>query len=192
MTKTIVEKSIYQIAQSAEQTLRSMLPIRNHKPLLPMLGHLIKLNDGSLPLDYDIEQLLIDILCVLCCLLHETLLPNLFQLRLVLIRVRVRKLALVHKVTAQLLLLTARERASRAESLDTVATAAFGLVEILFIDSLLVLRTINHRDAWFACVDVDGVVGGFLVETNFEPLIVTSVCCDLCSVERMDVIYYTE
>ena len=140
-----------------------MPPVRNDKSFLPRVRHVEELDDGALPLDNDIDQLLVDVFRVLRRLQHETLLANLLELRLVLARVGIGKVALIDKVAAQLLFLTARKRAGRAKGLDAVAVAALRLVQVFPVDSLLVARAVDYRYAGLAGVDVDGVVGCFLV-----------------------------
>jgi hypothetical protein len=52
---------------------------------------------------------------------------------------------------------------------------------------LLVARSTNRGDTRLAGIDEDSMVDSFLVEANFELLVVSGECSNLGCVERVDV-----
>ena len=144
-------------------------------------------NDRARPLYSDLENLLVNLLGVLGRLLQETLVTNLLDVGLRLAGVGVDKVALVDEIASQLLVFGSWQRALGAEALYTVCQTRLGYSQVLLAQTLLVLRAVDDAHTGPAGIDVNGVVGGFLVEPDLKTFVVSGICGDLCGVERVDV-----
>jgi hypothetical protein len=163
------------------------LLVGHNQALVPRALNVKELDDGTGARAGNLQDLLVDVARVLGSFLEEALVADDVDVGLAGRRVGVLKLALVDEVASQLLVLAAGQRCFRAEALDAVCGVCL-CVQVLFVDALLVLRAANDGDTGLASVDVDGMVGGLLVESDVGDLVVAGVGGDLGGVERVDVV----
>jgi hypothetical protein len=130
---------------------------------------------------------LVDVAGVLGGLLEESLVGDEVKVGLLGAGVGLLERALVDEVTSQLLVEITGQFARRSECLDAVAVGSTGVVQVLLVDALFVARSTDGGDARLAGVDEDGVVDGFLVEADFELLVVSGECSYLGGIERVNV-----
>ena len=178
---------VVKVGKSAEQSNGRALAVGDHEALLTASLHLEHLDDGAFSGDGIDEDLLVDGLCVCGGLLEEALLTDDIDVGLFGARVGVGELALVDKVATKLLFAISGQGAGGAESLHAVAVGGGAAVDVLFIDALLVAGAMHGGDTGTAGVDVDGVIGGLLVQTDLQALVITGICGHLGRVQRKDV-----
>lgn len=131
--------------------------------------------------------MLIYVSSVLRCLLQEPLVRDEIKVRLIRLGIGVFEGCLVDEVTSELLVDVPGKAARRSEGFDAVTVGALGVVQVLFINSLLVTWTAGRGDTRLAGIDEDGVIGGLFVEANLELLVVTGIRSNLGCVQRMNV-----
>ena len=179
---------VIQIAQGTKHAHGTPLTVRQHQPFFSRAFNLKHLNHRTCACNRVGDDILVYGFGVVRGLLEEGLFANDLDLGLFATRRRIGKVAFVDKIAAQLLLASAGEDAGGAEGLDSIALAGFGAIQVLFVDPLLVAGTVEDADTRPARVNVDGMIFGFLVQSNLQTFIIASVGGDLGGVEREDVI----
>lgn len=178
---------VVEVRKGAEHSHGRSLRVGDDQTLFTAALDLEHFDDGAGAADGIVDDILVDGLGVGGSLLQETLLTDDFDVGLLGIRVGVGKLALVDEVATELLLVIAGERRGRAEGLDPVAVVVGGVIDVFLIDALFVAGAIDGSHAGPAGIDVDGVILGLLVQTNFDLVVITGEGGDLGGVEGEDV-----
>lgn len=155
-----------EIAEGTEHAQSRALLVGNDQSLLSRALNLEHLDDGAGSGDSTLKDVLVDVFCVLCCLLQESLVRDLLEAGVIGAWVGVLEGSLVDEVASELLVDISRQAARRAEGFDSVAVGPLGVVQVFLVDSLLITWAGGRGDARLAGVDEDGMVGCFLVKTD--------------------------
>jgi hypothetical protein len=179
---------VVKITNGTEETQGRTLLVGQDQSLFSRTLELKHLNDGAASSDGALENVLVYISCVLGGLLEESLVGDEIKAGLRGAGVGLLEGGLVYEVTSELLADISRKTARRTEGFDTVAEGALGVVEVFFVNTLLVTGTGGRGDTRLAGVDIYGVVDGFLIQANFELLVVSCESGNLGGVEGQNVV----